>query len=209
MDALVEEIETFGDLVVLRGHESYKSLPEKVANMLLFALADDTAYTHILKVDDDVYIRGDALLRRLYGVEWGVSISNSSASTPFSVEVEHLERMNPTNPIWTFHHDDPSSSSSASASASASASSFLSSSSSSTPSTASPIFAHYGGFRHATIRPRWRGMYMGKIENFNGFRPVRRSESKWFISRDTLPDDEVPWGSLYVAGWAYLVRYAV
>lgn len=48
-------------------------------------------------------------------------------------------------------------------------------------------------------------MYVGSVENAHGFRPVRRPESKWHLSRELLPDSYVPWGVQYAAGWAYLL----
>ena len=128
-----DEVAKHGDLVVLRGEDSYQKLPQKISKMLRYALTAARGYTHVLKTDDDTYVRTWELLRNLYTTE------------------------------------------------------------------------RQPNMKHIDIRPLSSGLYIGNVENPNGFHPVRRPESKWFIPPDALPDAEVPWGVQYAAGWGYLL----
>jgi hypothetical protein len=39
------------------GQDLYRNLPSKTLQLLKYALSSDCQYTHIMKVDDDVYLR--------------------------------------------------------------------------------------------------------------------------------------------------------
>ena len=54
-------------------------------------------------------------------------------------------------------------------------------------------------------RPRMEGLYLGCVEVRQGFQPIRDPRSKWYIPKEDLPDDVVPWGVLYLAGWGYVL----
>ncbi len=56
------EVERYGDLAIVPGVEDYFRLPEKTFSMLRYALSSACHYTHILKTDDDVYLRTGYLL---------------------------------------------------------------------------------------------------------------------------------------------------
>ncbi|CAL8463468.1 g3002 [Coccomyxa elongata] len=56
------EAELNGDLVVVRGTEEYRNLPNKTLRLLRYALSGIRQWTHVLKTDDDCYVRGHALL---------------------------------------------------------------------------------------------------------------------------------------------------
>ncbi|CAK0738802.1 hypothetical protein CVIRNUC_001095 [Coccomyxa viridis] len=53
------------DLLVIRGREEYKNLPNKSVRLLRYALSSPSGYTHVLKTDDDCYIRYPALAATL------------------------------------------------------------------------------------------------------------------------------------------------
>lgn len=57
LNQLRDEISSHGDIAVVRGDDSYDSLTNKTLGMLKYALASRKQYTHILKTDDDVYVR--------------------------------------------------------------------------------------------------------------------------------------------------------
>lgn len=61
------------------------------------------------------------------------------------------------------------------------------------------------GVGAAANRPRMSGVYLGCIEVNGGFEPIRDPRSKWYISQEELPDDVVPWGVRYLAGWGYVL----
>ena len=56
------ELERYGDLAIVPGVEDYFRLPEKTISMMRYALSSTCEYTHILKTDDDVYLRTAYLL---------------------------------------------------------------------------------------------------------------------------------------------------
>ncbi|KDD73496.1 hypothetical protein H632_c2118p0, partial [Helicosporidium sp. ATCC 50920] len=71
---LEEEATQYGDLVVLPGAESYFELPLKTLELLGYALRSPCNFTHVLKTDDDVYVRPDRLLRVLEEGEFEFSV---------------------------------------------------------------------------------------------------------------------------------------
>lgn len=50
-------------------------------------------------------------------------------------------------------------------------------------------------------RVRREKVYAGCMENRAGFIPIRSPQSKWYLSREELPDDDVPWNVKYLSGW--------
>ncbi|PSC69470.1 UDP-c:betaGal beta-1,3-N-acetylglucosaminyltransferase 6 isoform B [Micractinium conductrix] len=65
LPALQDELLAAGDLVVLRGADTYRQLPNKTLRTLRYMAASPAGYTHLLKIDDDCYLRLDRLLATL------------------------------------------------------------------------------------------------------------------------------------------------
>lgn len=59
-----------------------------------------------------------------------------------------------------------------------------------------------------TISPSRRHVYMGCIENRAGFMPIRSPQSKWYLSKEELPDEDVPWNVKYLAGESRIYTFA-
>lgn len=58
----------YGDIVMVRGRDSYHNLPNKTLRAFLYAMAARQAggvYSHILKTDDDCYVRMDNVFRSI------------------------------------------------------------------------------------------------------------------------------------------------
>lgn len=69
---LTPEVAEFGDLIVVPGIDSYRNLPNKTLRLLQYGAALSTAgggvgcnFTHILKIDDDIYFRPEEVLRAM------------------------------------------------------------------------------------------------------------------------------------------------
>ncbi|KAL6766987.1 hypothetical protein ACKKBG_A38130 [Auxenochlorella protothecoides x Auxenochlorella symbiontica] len=62
---IAEELAQHGDIVIVRGPDTYMDLPNKTFRMLRFGHAHPKGYTHILKTDDDCYLRVSHLLKAL------------------------------------------------------------------------------------------------------------------------------------------------
>ena len=63
---LRDEIKKFNDTVILRGEDTYTSLPNKTFRTMRYALAHFAAFTHVLKCDDDVWVRMHAVMDTLF-----------------------------------------------------------------------------------------------------------------------------------------------
>lgn len=63
LESLIKEATLYGDLAVVPGRERYTELPTKTLGLIGFALSSPCNYTHILKTDDDVYLRPHKLLQ--------------------------------------------------------------------------------------------------------------------------------------------------
>ncbi|PSC73855.1 putative beta-1,3-galactosyltransferase 16 isoform X1 isoform B [Micractinium conductrix] len=59
---LGEEIQQHADIVIVPGLDTYRNLPSKTLQLLKFALSSDCQFTHVMKTDDDVYVRPQMLM---------------------------------------------------------------------------------------------------------------------------------------------------
>jgi len=59
---LREELSRHGDIVVVRGRDLYENLPNKTLGILKYALSSPERYTHVLKTDEDCYVRVHKLM---------------------------------------------------------------------------------------------------------------------------------------------------
>lgn len=64
---LEEEHKQHGDIVFIRGHDSYNTLVNKTEGMLKYMFSLPENYTHVIKTDDDVYIRVRKLIQAVSG----------------------------------------------------------------------------------------------------------------------------------------------
>ena len=62
MQKLEAEIREHNDIFVVRGADSYDNLSNKTLGLLKYTLSSPKRYTHILKTDDDTYVRVHRLL---------------------------------------------------------------------------------------------------------------------------------------------------
>ncbi|CAD7696928.1 unnamed protein product [Ostreobium quekettii] len=64
-NALRAEVQLYNDIAVLPGEDSYLELPRKSLEMLQYGVESPCDYTHVLKIDDDCYLRADNLLKMI------------------------------------------------------------------------------------------------------------------------------------------------
>jgi hypothetical protein len=99
LHALEEEVVAHNDTVFLRGKDFYTNLPNKTFRMLRYALAHPAEYTHVLKADDDTWVRMHKVLEYLYEKESGdvsneASMPSSAAAIAAAIQRKaELERM--------------------------------------------------------------------------------------------------------------------
>jgi len=79
---MAEEVARFGDITILPGLEQYRELPAKTLRLLKYALDSPCRYTHVVKTDDDVFLRPQGLLKIISDRErtWEMDVQG----TPFS-----------------------------------------------------------------------------------------------------------------------------
>lgn len=51
--------------MIVRGPDSYKNLPNKTLRTIAYALSSKRKYTHLLKTDDDCYVRMNHVLQAI------------------------------------------------------------------------------------------------------------------------------------------------
>eukprot|EP01025_Chloroclados_australasicus_P024558 TRINITY_DN24610_c0_g1_i4.p1 TRINITY_DN24610_c0_g1~~TRINITY_DN24610_c0_g1_i4.p1 ORF type:complete len:360 (-),score=47.59 TRINITY_DN24610_c0_g1_i4:314-1393(-) len=122
-----ELVQSGGDLVMIRGMDHYKNLRNKTFKLMIYALSSPNKYTHVMKTDDDCYVRMPYILSAL----------------------EDKDK------------DPP--------------------------------------------QPRMEGVYLGCVENRGGYQPNRNPKSKWYVSKEEMPDSVAPWGQRYLSGWGYIL----
>lgn len=205
-DFLREEAAVHGDLAVVPGVEAYKQLPAKTLRTLRYALSSPCRYTHIVKTDDDVFLRPEKLLDIIKYAErdWEFDIQSplvtgDITSNP-STDPEGLDKLttavgktlgfdghkpvkqNATTPS-TLHHLH-----------------LFGSSTSSTDDDSTSVLP----------LPWMEKMYVGKLDSnqtgtFPGWYPNRTSTSKWYLPEADLSDQDCPLGVRWASGWGYMV----
>jgi hypothetical protein len=58
-----EEARRYNDTLVVRGPDTYRNLPNKTVRLMRYAAAHPAGFTHVLKTDDDCYVRLPHLLK--------------------------------------------------------------------------------------------------------------------------------------------------
>jgi len=132
-------VKLYNDIIVLPGEESYLELPRKSLEMLQYGVESPCDYTHVLKIDDDCYLRADNLMKMI-------------REGPGKQSRAHFAKEN----AW--------------------------------------MHKMYAG----QLNGAWTGPYQG-------FRPDRNPNSKWYLTPDELPDELAPLGSKYPLGWGYIM----
>jgi Galactosyltransferase len=66
LPALEEEVIAHNDTVILRGKDVYLNLPNKTFRMLRYTLAHPREFSHVLKADDDTWVRMHKVLDYLH-----------------------------------------------------------------------------------------------------------------------------------------------
>lgn len=255
LPVLEEEVRRHGDIIVLRGKDTYMNLPNKTFRMLRYALAHPNEYSHVLKTDDDTWVRVHRLIQVLHEIEplresKNTQLSKKKEDEKNSKSMEQLKTqlaemsqsrgtlitsdgiaLYDAAPVLkkadkgidgyslnTTIDDVDGTSVTLNT---------LSSRAFQTELKAKDVVGDAkGGETPPTTKrillasnpietpPLMKGVYLGCVEVKAGFQPIRNPSSKWYISNVELPDDEVPWGVQYLAGWGYvlsrdLVRHVV
>lgn len=87
---LMQEASKYNDIAILPGLEAYRELPSKTISMIRYGLSSDCQYTHIVKTDDDVYLRPTTLLRIInkgeYHAEMDIQGSSEILDNKFRIK---------------------------------------------------------------------------------------------------------------------------
>lgn len=75
LPALEAEVREYNDTVVVRGHDTYLNLPNKTFRLFRYALAHPEGFTHVLKADDDTWVRMHRLIEALHEPSWIAGIA--------------------------------------------------------------------------------------------------------------------------------------
>ncbi len=186
-DFLKEEIAMHGDIAFVPGEESYRQLPAKTLHTLHYALSSPCHYTHIVKTDDDVFLRPQKMLDVIYKAERQYEFDIPSPITPhadgtYPKDLEFDGRKVATfrNTSSSFGNDDDN--------------------------------RNDDDCGDSATGAWLTGMYIGKIDSnqtgiFPGWYPIRSSTSKWYLSEVDLPAEDCfgPLGARWASGWGYLM----
>jgi hypothetical protein len=188
------------DLVVLRGREDYSLLSLKTLQLLKYSLLSPSFYTHIVKTDDDCYLRFDQILR---------SFKASPKAAP---------RNDTADPLGL----DPAAAAAAAAVLPGAPPVVGTGLSAALPPLAPPptaVTAARAALDPSTddddndpsapLRYAFQRVYVGCVEAQQGFVPVRNPSSKWFLSEEEVPSHVLPKGVRYTAGWGYVLSREV
>ncbi|GAB4823988.1 hypothetical protein N2152v2_011034 [Parachlorella kessleri] len=74
VDLLRNEIQQYADIVIVPGVDIYRYLPNKTLQLFKYALSSPCKFTHVMKTDDDVYIRPQKLVDVINKGEYDFSV---------------------------------------------------------------------------------------------------------------------------------------
>jgi Galactosyltransferase len=187
-DFLKEEAALYGDISFVPGEESYRQLPAKTLHTLHYALSSSCRYSHIVKTDDDVFLRPGKMLDIIFKAERQYEFDIPSPITPhvdgsYSKELKFDGRK-----VATFENSTKA---------------FASQNDEENNATATALLP-------VGETPWLSNMYIGKIDSnqtgvFPGWSPNRNSTSKWYLSESDLPDEDCPLGARWTSGWGYMM----
>ena len=183
-----EVVDHHHDIAIVPTTECYNCLPEKTLLTLKYALSSPCNYTHILKTDDDVYLRPHRLLDIIYKHERNYELeilnpvmrqSRDSSTTSATTTAEVLTEGEVIQRLGTFDGRRIN-------------------------STADEA---------ENLEPWMHGMYVGKLDSnrtnvFPGFWPLNgpnHVNSKWYLPETELPTTECPLGVRWNSGWGYFM----
>ena len=210
-DFLREEASIHGDLAVVPGVEAYNQLPAKTLRTLRYALSSPCKYTHIVKTDDDVFLRPEKLLDIIKYAErdWEFDIQSPMTASDITSDLENdpfedLDKLalevgrsigfDGRKPIK--HNVTVS------------------------PTPHNLLIASFSrkqqnssmkmNMTTTMVLPWMKGMYVGKLDSnqtgtFPGWYPNRTASSKWYLPKEDLPSEECPLGVRWASGWGYMM----
>lgn len=181
-DFLTEEAATYGDISFVPGEESYRQLPAKTLQTLHYALSSPCQYTHIIKTDDDVFLRPEKMLDIIYKAE---------RQYEFDIPSPHR-----TNVDGTYSQELVCDGRKALAFGNS--------------TRVEHVENGCDDIAPSISAPWLTGMYVGKLDSnqtgiFPGWYPIRNSTSKWYLPESDLPDSDCPLGSRWNSGWGYMM----
>lgn len=228
---LEQEVLAYNDTVIVRGKEKYMNFPNKTIRLLRFMLMSAKRYTHVLKTDDDCFVRFGRLLEALHEAlpPPGVSTSAVAENDQEEVDAERISKekglpvhtdgmatydgRNIINANRTLYIDkvngDPMDMKELAARSNKDKEVAVERGNRKLAQAVviggQPYQFTPEGMTALPRRPRLSGVYMGCVENKGGFSPIRDPKSKWYVSPEDLPNSAVPHGVKYAAGWGYVL----
>ena len=207
---LEREIDTFGDVLVLRGRDRYLNLRGKTCNLMKYFAQLPSKYTHLVKTDDDTWVRPAPLLDSLYEKKH-VDIMEGSQSGLTHSQLATLGTSSAIHSEFRGKFDPLDDDTKASIPAHGAFESAIRSKNQDVvkqefakqeitkliqkdlAQTAAPhdITESKNAFTIEVpdrSRPRLERVYLGCIENRQGFYPIRDPSSKWYISQGAQLD---------------------
>ena len=101
-DDLIDEYRLYKDIAVIPGPENYMALPIKTFSMMRYALSSTCQYTHVLKTDDDVYLRIGYLLDIIHlGIYHGVLKIQAKSILDFHAKIKKVPKRKESTPWMT------------------------------------------------------------------------------------------------------------
>ncbi|KAI3437810.1 hypothetical protein D9Q98_000257 [Chlorella vulgaris] len=223
---LQEEAATHNDTVVLRGTDTYANLPNKTLRLMRYAVAHPAGYTHVLKTDDDSYVRVSKVLealrfdastppgtirRRLPGLHQALLLQTARDGSP--LHTDGISLWNASQLVASAGamadrkfldgaDGQPVSLAQLASKAAAEARQSKAQVVGGTPDAANQL---QPAVAPALPPPAMHGVYLGCMENRGGFFPIRDASSKWYMPERELPDEVVPFAVKYLAGWGYVL----
>ncbi|KAK9815751.1 hypothetical protein WJX72_008919 [[Myrmecia] bisecta] len=196
LQLLEAEVRLHNDTVILRGREDYLNLPNKTLRLMRFALTHPSRYTHVLKTDDDCYVRMRLVLNTLLEVPPAPEEEGKDDKLPSQLR----------SSWWTsLFGRSGRAAKGALAKGKPDVGAADKSMVDGRPAEKEKDPADRAKQPALLKTARMEGVYIGALEARDGFHPIRDPHSKWFTSPEELPDKDVPWGQRYLAGWGYVL----
>lgn len=204
-ELIAEEAFKYRDIVILPGLEKYVELPSKSFALLQYALSSPCKFTHIVKTDDDVFLRPQKLLDIVLNGELDYAMPfyyGGSVNTSAAKDGGHHLLME-----WENNRIEKSTSKM----------SLVKAANYSVEDAEWSSLITFDGQSKKVSKPWMEKMYIGKVDSnktscfpgcegvFPGWEPNRTSSSKWFLSHSVLSDDDAvdAFSVRWLSGWGY------
>lgn len=204
---IADEVRKHQDIVILPGLERYLELPAKTFALLDYAMSSPCRFTHVVKTDDDVFLRPHKLLDIIFNGE-----------REYTIPFYYTGSVNATAAERAGHHDLAQWREAKHLNSTGERFSVIRAANYTVEDHEWSSMIDFDGIMDEPVPKPWMtNMYVGKLDSnktacfpgcegvFPGWEPNRTATSKWYLPHSMLSDEEAAeaMSVRWLSGWGY------